>query len=243
MLEAMLLGARPTVMPAPIFLFDMATQKASGPNGNIPVTTTVAGGSVVDNAYLINDKPSMSLPAATSNLVINITTPLDLTNGPLPNEFTLEWSFIHHSGLAAAQYYGSTYFQNGAGNPGAAIYYGDTPFNNSLLYSTTPGTASSTCWVLTGATKTAQLALLIQAAIVVRGGLVYFYRNGTLLRVQRYGEWIEQDASANQGTWNALSRITLGWFNSTLKNAPSHYGNIRISNYARYTQNYVPTPF
>jgi hypothetical protein len=243
MLEAMLLGARPNILAAPIFLFDMATQKATGPDGNLPVTTTVAGGSVVDNTYLINGKPSMSLPAATSNLVINLTTPLDLTTGPVPGEFTLEWSFIHHSGLAAGQYYGSTYFQNGAGTPGVAVYYGDTPFRDSLLHTTTPGTASDTCWILTGATKAVQQAVLIQAAIVVRGGGVYFYRNGILLRVQRYSEWIEQDFSPNRGGWNALSRITLGWYNATLKNAPSHFGNVRISNYARYKQNYTPTPF
>lgn len=214
----------------------MATLTASG----VVSTPTLSGGAVQDSNFLIDGKPTVSLPATGSQLNIQLASPLNLELGK--GHWTLEWSFQYDGPFDLSKYHTPLFLLNQDNSTGIVSLLGDGGFGQSLYYYQTPAGSPKNSWI-SEETKYTLTNKLMRCALVCRASTLAWYANGKLLKVHDYGVGQWQDTVPKQVTYDKIHRLLFGYWAAHLPNAPMHIGNVRISNYARYITEYTPVPF
>lgn len=235
MIELLLTDAKPTEMETGevVLFLDMATATTTG----IPSTSTLSG-AVTDTGYLIDGLPTLSIPGASDKAKFTLNTPLNLEVGN--GHFTIEWSFVYHAPFTSS--YATNFFLlNGDNATGMVSLVGDAGFDNRWYYYTTPAGNPAGSW-LTPEVKNTLAGQLIHAALVCRNEKLYLYKNGQLVTVFEYGTFTPLTGVPKKIEFNNITTLNFGYWSGAVQNVASHYGNVRISNYARYVNNYAPGP-
>lgn len=155
-------------------------------------------------------------------------------------DFTLEYSSINVG--SNTNYMGELAFFNASDTLLQSLRFGNGGFGNRYqLDDPTKGVSGVYSTTLT---KTVSLNNLKRVAIVKIGSSIFFYLNGVkqMLAIG-VGSTYNNDSMLAPSGLTRVRYIKLGKFAAGMSAALLKMGPIRLSNFARYTENYTPEPF
>lgn len=216
-----------------LFLLDTAT--GTDLMGSTP-TVQYASAAAIDPSYLIDNVATVNFPSTSAAMTVTFQTPLNLQG----RDWTLEWSSINTNNPTG---YG---WEIGLASTTAGIgvwaRWGDAGYVNRLHFGTSFAAANNTWGIPLN--KAAAQNTLSHFAMSCKDGQIRVFRNGTLLPLARgVGSTYDNPSFPPLDNISNLTRLVLGWQNSSNPAMVGHHGRVRISDFARYTRSYTHVPF
>lgn len=240
MIEQLLnLGNQKEEIGETVFLFDPGTMSdLVGSN----ITYTTYGLAVVNTDTTIDGQPTISTPNTSSGIVVTFEQPFNFAMG----NWTLEWSEYMSTNPGSNYHAGVCMYTDdvmtGALANGILSRWGNTGFGNRLSV----GNIFSSVSTVFNApvTKATSSGSIIHYALSCRTGKVSFFKDGELTKLAGgTSVTYNQDNYPLVRPIDNLTKLAIGFFTGGTASRPGFFGRVRLSNYARYTKNYIHEPF
>lgn len=223
-----------------IFYIDMATVKET--INNRPIV--LSAGAVSSTALLIDGKPTLYMPqsgGSGSRLYMSLNPAIDLSQ----TNWTMEWS--EHRISNAVTWTNEVYMTDPTLFKGFTMRFGDAGYANLLMFAddNNSGVNRSECRFPDVGTTTHTGMVARYAVTCDSSRKLRFYINGQLINVIRgnsSGTVQDYHQSGPASNFANLTTLYMGALNANANNVARYLGNVRISNYVRYTANYTPEP-
>jgi hypothetical protein len=164
---------------------------------------------------------------------------LDLSS----TNWTIEWSELRPGNATA--WTNEFYMTDSSLLKGFTMRFGDAGYGNLLMFSDNSNSgAKSECRYPAVTFNTFTNIVTKYAMTCDTNRRLRFYINGVLQDMQpgvSGGTLSGFFQSGPASNFANLSTLYLGALNSNANNVPRYLGNVRISNYVRYTNNYTPS--
>lgn len=230
----------PIVRTDALFI-DMATLKET--HSNYPVT--VANNAATDNVYLINGKPTLSLPtagASGSRLSVNTSSPI-LNAG---YDWSLDWTTYYNS--SPVVWTNEIYLADSTLSKGITVRWGNTGYGNLLMFADNNNAGAgirSECRFNILPVDVAQ-KLVRWTLSCDPLGRVRLYMNGNLVNAipgAAGSTEVPYYQSGPTSNYNNLTVMYVGALNANANNVARKVGNIRLSRPAITAASFTPDVF